>query len=81
MNVEVKEKWLKALRGGEFKQGRERLCDLDDNSYCCLGVLCEIAVAEGVIERTSSGGYGVAKQHYLLLSQRRGRYNEYYRCQ
>jgi len=40
MNPEVKEKWVKALRSGEYKQGREYL--RKDDKYCCLGVLCDI---------------------------------------
>lgn len=40
MNKELKEKWIKALRSGKFKQGRSFLNAND--KYCCLGVLCEI---------------------------------------
>lgn len=40
MNADVKEKWLAALRSGEFKQGKERLKNGD--TYCCLGVLTEL---------------------------------------
>lgn len=36
-----KTKWLKALRSGEYKQGRGQLCIQD--RYCCLGVACVIA--------------------------------------
>jgi hypothetical protein len=32
--------WIAALRGGEYKQGRNALCK--DGKYCCLGVACEI---------------------------------------
>lgn len=46
MNPEVKEKWLAALRSGDYTQTRTAL--YKDGSYCCLGVLCEIAVQEGV---------------------------------
>ena len=38
----VKRKWLAALRSGKYKQGDAFLYNKDDNSYCCLGVLCEI---------------------------------------
>jgi len=41
MNKRIKERWLKALRSGKYPQGRNRL--RQDNKYCCLGVLCEIA--------------------------------------
>lgn len=40
MNPEVKEKWLKALRSGEYIQARAALRNKD--SYCCLGVLCDL---------------------------------------
>lgn len=39
MNPEVKQVWLKALRSGDYQQGRKRL--KSDNHMCCLGVLCE----------------------------------------
>lgn len=41
LDKETKEKWLTALRSGEFKKGRIYLRDKEDN-YCCLGVLCEL---------------------------------------
>jgi hypothetical protein len=40
MKPDIKERWIKALRSGEYKQTAGRL---DRNgSYCCLGVLCEL---------------------------------------
>lgn len=44
MNKEVKEKWLTALRSGEYKQGKQRLVvtNSDNQKYCCLGVLCDL---------------------------------------
>jgi hypothetical protein len=45
MNQEVKQKWLDALRSGQYLQGNGALlCRSIDNSpkYCCLGVLCDI---------------------------------------
>jgi hypothetical protein len=41
---EVITEWLRALRSGEYKQGRRVLKD-DDGAYCCLGVLCELVGA------------------------------------
>jgi hypothetical protein len=38
----IKKKWINALRSGKFQQGTGCLWDSKDNSYCCLGVLCEI---------------------------------------
>lgn len=43
-----REKWVTALRSGEFKQGRGRL-HAEADEYCCFGVACELATAEGVL--------------------------------
>ena len=41
MNQEAKQKWIEALRSGQYTQGK---CSLKntDNTYCCLGVLVEV---------------------------------------
>lgn len=41
MNAKLKAKWIKALRSGEFKQGRGSLRRVSNGvqEYCCLGVL------------------------------------------
>ena len=52
MNPDVKALWTAALRSGDYKQGRAVLCEqLSDGTYiyCCLGVLCDVAVKKGVI--------------------------------
>lgn len=41
----IAKKWVKALRSGKYRQGRGVLRTGND-SYCCLGVLCDIAGAE-----------------------------------
>ncbi len=46
MDPALKAKWIEALRSGEFKQGTEKLHDPQDDSFCCLGVLCKIMGAE-----------------------------------
>ena len=49
MNQSVKEKWIVALLSGDYIQtdGRLRSTDADGHaSHCCLGVLCEIYVAD-----------------------------------
>ena len=48
MNPEVKAKWLDALRSGRYRQGVGGL--LTEGKFCCLGVLCDLAVKEGVGE-------------------------------
>ena len=54
MNPEIKADWLTALRSGEYKQGKGFLKNEDGETarYCCLGVLCELAVKAGVIEES-----------------------------
>ena len=42
MDATLKARWIAALRSGEYRQGR-RLLRASDGSYCCLGVLCEVA--------------------------------------
>ena len=41
MNKNVKERWLRALRSGEYSQGRGQLFDPETGGYCCLGVLAQ----------------------------------------
>lgn len=43
-----RDKWVAALRGGEFQQ--TQACLRDSYGYCCLGVAAELAAREGVIE-------------------------------
>jgi hypothetical protein len=61
VNAEVKQQWLDALRSGEYEQTKGALRrgnpldpeDLDDGynaGYCCLGVLCDLAVKAGVTQ-------------------------------
>lgn len=40
MNKEIKDKWVKALTSGKYKQTTSFL--KDNVGYCCLGVLCDI---------------------------------------
>lgn len=51
MNPNVKAKWVQALRSGQYEQGDGWLHYEADgvHKFCCLGVLCELAVEEGVI--------------------------------
>lgn len=53
-----KERWVKALRSGEYKQGRAALRTADDK-FCCLGVLCDLAAKDGRMKWVPSGScYG-----------------------
>ena len=43
MKTITREDWAAALRSGRFKQGVGVLYNVSDDTYCCLGVACEIA--------------------------------------
>lgn len=49
MNRDIKRRWVAALRDPKSRQGREAL-GRPDGSRCCLGVLCDLAVQDGVID-------------------------------
>jgi hypothetical protein len=78
VSEEIKAQWVAALRSGEYKQGKWRL-RLDASPatgkpwadgkprYCCLGVLCELAVAAGIIERAPVG-YWASSDHLAKIS-------------
>lgn len=44
MDKNLKERWLTALRSGEFKKGTGYLCQRtpSGDTYCCLGVLATL---------------------------------------
>ena len=44
MKPEIKQKWVEALRSGEYSQGKLSL--YDGTNYCCLGVLCNLYMNE-----------------------------------
>lgn len=41
MKPEIKQKWVEALRSGDYQQGTGQLRNLS-HDYCCLGVLCDL---------------------------------------
>jgi hypothetical protein len=48
----IKKSWVKALMSGEYNQTTETLYNPDEDAYCCLGVLCEVAP---MVERVEDG--------------------------
>jgi len=55
MKPEIKKLWTDALRSGEYKQ-RALLLHMNDR-FCCLGVLCDLAIKQGLdvdMDRTQS---------------------------
>jgi hypothetical protein len=49
MKSSVKKAWVKELESGKYIQGHTHLHS--HGRHCCLGVLCEIAVKQGVIKK------------------------------
>jgi hypothetical protein len=54
MPIELKDKWVKALRSGKYKQGRGILYNPEEKSFCCLGVLEHICL-DGNVELYTTG--------------------------
>lgn len=48
---EIKEDWVKRLRSGAYPQGKAYLNR--NGAFCCLGVLCEIAYEQGIVQRNT----------------------------
>jgi len=51
MKPEIKQKWLEALRSGEYPQTRG--CLHDEHGFCCLGVLSDLYA-----RKTKDGRWG-----------------------
>lgn len=49
MNPEIKERWIAKLESGEITQLQGILGNVD-GERCCLGVLCDLAVEDGIID-------------------------------
>lgn len=58
MKPEIKEKWIAALESGDYPQTMGKL--QDDIGFCCLGVLCDLAVKDGVINPPDWDAYAFA---------------------
>lgn len=63
INPEVKAKWLDALRSGQYTQTTgvlHQAIAMPDRpvGFCCLGVLCEVAIQEGVNLTPKDDGTG-----------------------
>lgn len=57
MDKQVKKDWVKMLRSGKYRQGKEALAKRDNSKHlyrCCLGVLCDVMGAK----RTEVDGCG-----------------------
>lgn len=64
MNAHIKALWLKDLRSGEFVQGFAQLRRSDYlgryvMTYCCLGILCDIAARNQVDTWGDDNNFGL----------------------
>lgn len=48
MNPQIKAMWIEALESGDYVKGVNALHNEENNTYCCLGVLCDLAMRNGV---------------------------------
>jgi len=67
MNLEIKEKWLKALRSGEYKQGNAFLNS--NGKFCCLGVLTDIYIKENPDKAKWSSGIDAGTQRVSSVAE------------
>lgn len=65
MNQEIKQKWIDALRSGDYKQTNGRL--RQDDKFCCLGVLCNILFPN--YWRFTQSGWTHGACEYVLPSE------------
>ena len=66
MDKKIKETWIKALKSGEFKQGREFL--ERDGKYCALGILSLLSLVEGQCTYNQIDGLGRFDNKRFTLS-------------
>ncbi len=75
MKKEIKEQWIKALRSGEYRQARGKLCKVNgkgNKSFCCLGVLTDLAIKSGEVDgswRIYDTSYMIYDTSNVLLSR------------
>jgi hypothetical protein len=70
MDPTIKARWTTALRSGEYKQGEGTLAH--GGRYCCLGVLCELAVEAGVIPKPTQVAPGTPYYYGVGDEEKRG---------
>ena len=66
MDKKVKESWIKALKSGEFKQGKGYL--ERDGKYCALGILSLLSLVEGPCTYNQIDGHGRFDNKRFTLS-------------
>lgn len=72
MDKKLKAQWIKALKGGEYRQGTGYL--LKDGAYCCLGVLKTVSgqqIEEGAVRLKlhETESFGLPQGKVMRLEQ------------
>lgn len=62
LKPEIKQKWIKALRSGEYQQTKGRL--KRDDGFCCLGVLCDVYDPSGWVNDQPKRDYNRGDYYY-----------------
>jgi hypothetical protein len=66
--LDLRRKWVEALRSGKYQQGKGALRN-SDNRYCCLGVLCDIVGVPSELPEDSD--------HYIFTTKDNGKISGY----
>ena len=69
MNKVIKKKWVDALRSGEYTQGYDILKS-GEGEYCCLGVLCDLAVKENIAKEDHALNTFITQTDYYFDGER-----------
>ena len=67
MNTKIKQKWVSALRSGEYEQGSEKL--YSGRGYWCLGVLCDLYSKENGLKWEFRGDDVIKTEDEIVPSQ------------
>lgn len=62
VNKDIKAKWIAALKGGKFEQGKGNL--LRNGRYCCLGVLRHVMNPDDT-SKADGGGEMLSRQQLV----------------
>jgi hypothetical protein len=71
MEPQIKERWIAALRSGKYLQGARQLRYRDARGalrHCCLGVLNDLAVQDGITTHSECSGDAVLSDEVVEWS-------------
>lgn len=78
MKADVAAELSKRLKSGDYKQGDAFLCQIprdEDNLYCCLGVLSEMALEAGAVHAKEANGLRYYADHNVKYEDDYGWYS------